>query len=607
MLPCECALRVRRPLRYGAERWTADRFGHAHRKKYGVNRANTSPSAPEKRPVYCDPMDSHDQSSTEEQQVTAADIARLAGVTRAAVSNWRRRHDDFPSPVGGTSSSPLFALDQVREWLESQNKVPEESCEVRLWNSLRNDHPGPVLSGLADVAEYLLHGSPGSLDETARELSRELAKETSPGQLVAALTTRLHESGSRSGTPLGSTPRLVRAVADLVDPKVRSVFDPACGTGSLLLALGEADARRTGQEADSDAARLTRARALLEHGTEADIRVGDSLRSDQWPEHRAELVVCDPPPSTADWGREELLMDARWELALPPRAESELAWLQHAYAHTAPGGRTAVLLSTSCAYRRTGRRIRAELVRKGLLTDVFALPAGLSAAHSQPVHLWLLRRPTGPSDTASVVRLWDLSSTDPDGPWERREELCVEVPLIDLLDEEVDLNPVRHVGPDLSELPEAFAAARADLDRLAEQLRTALPPLTAGSAKPVEAQVRVADLLDEGLAELDGDALRSSSEQVDTDFLNGFLRAPANTRRSTSASGTFRTDARAARIPKMTVEDQRRYGTAFRALADFERRARELSALASQAAELAREGLTSGVLGPQETSKDTDV
>src|SRR5690554_909616 len=91
---------------------------HARRKKHSVDKASTSPSASEKRPVYGDPMASRDQSSTKDQQVTAADIARLAGVTRAAVSNWRRRHDDFPSPVGGTSSSPLFALDQVREWLE---------------------------------------------------------------------------------------------------------------------------------------------------------------------------------------------------------------------------------------------------------------------------------------------------------------------------------------------------------------------------------------------------------------------------------------------------------------------------------------------------------
>ncbi|WP_150252493.1 HsdM family class I SAM-dependent methyltransferase [Nocardiopsis deserti] len=550
-------------------------------------------------------MDSRQQqASAEEQQVTAADIARLAGVTRAAVSNWRRRHDDFPSPTGGTSSSPLFELARVRKWLESQNKVTEESAEVRLWHSLRADHPGRMLQGLADTAEYLRDGSPGALSGSTGELADALAGETSPGQVSAALAARFLGSGERSGTAHASTARLVRAVAALVRSDARSVFDPACGIGALLLAAGAPDARRTGQDTDSDAARFTHARAALEHGAEADVRVGDSLRADQWPGHQAELVVCDPPPATTDWGREELLMDPRWTLALPPRAEAELAWLQHAYAHTAPGGQTAVVLSTSCAYRRTGRRIRAELVRSGLLTDVVALPAGLAATHSQPVHLWLLRRPLHDSDTAPVVRMWDLVSYDPDGPWKLPPEPGAEVPLIDLLDEEVNLSPARHVGPDLSELPEAFASARAELDRLAGELRTTLPALGAGSVEPLDARVRVADLLDAGLVELDGDTLRSVSDQVDTDFLQGFLRSPANTHRSTSASGTFRTDARAARVPKMGVAEQRRYGAAFRAVADFEQRAKKFAALADKAAELAREGLTSGALVPGEHAPD---
>lgn len=58
-------------------------------------------------------------------EVTAADIARLAGVGRAAVSNWRRRHADFPKPVGGTETSPAFALSEVEEWLRDQGKLAE--------------------------------------------------------------------------------------------------------------------------------------------------------------------------------------------------------------------------------------------------------------------------------------------------------------------------------------------------------------------------------------------------------------------------------------------------------------------------------------------------
>ena len=41
---------------------------------------------------------------TDSTEITAVEIARLAGVGRAAVSNWRKRHADFPRPTGGTTS-----------------------------------------------------------------------------------------------------------------------------------------------------------------------------------------------------------------------------------------------------------------------------------------------------------------------------------------------------------------------------------------------------------------------------------------------------------------------------------------------------------------------
>ncbi len=58
--------------------------------------------------------------------VNSVGIARLAGVGRAAVSNWRRRYPDFPAPVGGTENSPLFDLAEVKEWLRKTNKLAEK-------------------------------------------------------------------------------------------------------------------------------------------------------------------------------------------------------------------------------------------------------------------------------------------------------------------------------------------------------------------------------------------------------------------------------------------------------------------------------------------------
>ncbi|WP_330335356.1 hypothetical protein OHS33_37205 [Streptomyces sp. NBC_00536] len=52
-----------------------------------------------------------------------AEVARIARVGRAAVVNWRRRHPDFPDPVGGTAVHPQFDRHAVVAWLLAHDKI----------------------------------------------------------------------------------------------------------------------------------------------------------------------------------------------------------------------------------------------------------------------------------------------------------------------------------------------------------------------------------------------------------------------------------------------------------------------------------------------------
>ncbi|MGW7099678.1 hypothetical protein [Streptomyces sp. NPDC054838] len=56
-------------------------------------------------------------------RVFLAQVARIARVGRAAVVNWRRRHDDFPDPVAGTDVHPQFDRSQVVTWLLAHDKI----------------------------------------------------------------------------------------------------------------------------------------------------------------------------------------------------------------------------------------------------------------------------------------------------------------------------------------------------------------------------------------------------------------------------------------------------------------------------------------------------
>ncbi|MDX2599618.1 N-6 DNA methylase [Streptomyces caniscabiei] len=539
--------------------------------------------------------------------VTGAEIARLAGVTRAAVSNWRRRYDDFPAPSGGAANSPLYALAEVQEWLDRQRKGQEVSPEVELWQSMRAVYGEQMVAGLAQVAAALAGQTGPGLPEDVATRARELARTGSPMGLVNGLTERFMDSARRAGSDQVTSDRVVRAVRHFAPelPSDATVLDPACGIGVLLLSVAsEAGMLCRGQELDTDSARFAQLRADLLGRSGVSIVAGDSLRADEWHDLKADLVVCDPPAGVTEWGREELLLDSRWDLGTPSKAEGELAWLQHAYAHTVAGGQVLMVMPASVAYRKAGRRIRAELVRRGIVRQVIALPPGTATSHALPVHLWCLQRPESPggADTHHTVRMVDLTDNSPDGDLEPRPDQVADVPLIELLDDTVDLTPGSHLRSRHRDYPGEYAALRKELEDQIRRLAALLPELTTGGGPGSldGATTSVADLARAGLVAYDGPEPVSASEQLDTDYLQGFLRSTANTRRSTSASGTYRFDSRGARIPRMGIDEQRRYGSAFRSLSAFEEGMRKVGELSRQLADVARDGLATGALTPDE-------
>ncbi|GAA2342025.1 N-6 DNA methylase [Streptomyces cuspidosporus] len=539
--------------------------------------------------------------------VTGAEIARLAGVTRAAVSNWRRRYDDFPAPAGGAANSPLYALAEVQEWLDRQRKGQEVSPEVELWQAMRAVYGEQMIAGLAQVAAVLAGEAAAGVPEDVTTRVQGLARTETPADVVNGLTERFMDSARRAGSDQVTPERVVRAVCHFAPevPADATVFDPACGIGVLLLSVASrAGARCRGQELDADSARFAQLRADLLGRSGVRVVAGDSLRADEWSDLKADLVVCDPPAGVTEWGREELLLDARWDLGTPSKAEGELAWLQHAYAHTVPGGHVLMVMPASVAYRKAGRRIRAELVRRGIVRQVVALPPGTATSHALPVHLWCLRRPesTGGVDTNHTVRMVDLTDNSPDSSLEPRPDQVADVPLIEFLDDTVDLTPGSHLRFRHRDYPGEYAALREELEDRIRRLAALLPGLAAGGGPGSldGATTSVADLARAGLVAYDGQEPVSASDQLDTDYLRGFLRSSANARRSTSASGTYRFDGRGSRIPRMGIDDQRRYGSAFRALSAFEEGMRKVDELSRRLAEVARDGLATGALAPRE-------
>ncbi|MGM7446763.1 HsdM family class I SAM-dependent methyltransferase, partial [Streptomyces tunisiensis] len=227
-----------------------------------------------------------------------------------------------------------------------------------------------------------------------------------------------------------------------------TVLDPSCGTGALLRAVADRPDRRLhAQDSSPELAALTALRLALHTRAPVHAAAGDTLRADAYPGLRADAVLCHPPFNERNWGHDDLAYDPRWEYGFPARTESELAWVQHALARLRDGGTAVLLMPPAVASRRSGRRIRADLLRRGALRAVVALPAGAAPPYSVPLHLWVLRRPDRTHAQPELL-LVDAAVPVEGAPGvEERPGVARSVPVIELLDDDVDLTPARRLPP----------------------------------------------------------------------------------------------------------------------------------------------------------------
>ncbi|MFJ3878326.1 N-6 DNA methylase [Streptomyces sp. NPDC090077] len=494
-------------------------------------------------------------------EVTAAEIARLAGVGRAAVSNWRRRHPDFPKPVGGTETSPSFALPAVEDWLRAQGKLAEVPLRERVWQQI-TAHPGGAVAALVEAGAALLvvRDRPAQWLELAA-LPDERFAERLPAVRAEALTARLGAGHPVPALPAATAVPLLRAVAELAagpgarqtfefllgrhleanprqytltpdgcaelmaglaGPGIRTALDPACGTGSPLRALTGAAVLHA-QDASPELAALAALRLALHGSAQVRAAAADSLRADAFPDAAVDAVLCHPPFNERNWGHEELAYDPRWEYGFPARTESELAWIQHALARLREGGTAVLLMPPAAAARRSGRRIRADLLRRGALRAVVSLPAGAAPPYGIPLQLWVLRKPAPGAPAPAGLLLVDTAGLDPDGPARARAArpgvrdavlatwtaydrtgtvpetpgVSRVVPVVELLDDDVDLTPARHLPPPaagggLAEL----AAVRERLDGTLARAARLTPPTAspAGRSAAPPSQTTVGEL-----------------------------------------------------------------------------------------------------------------
>lgn len=307
------------------------------------------------------------------------------------------------------------------------------------------------------------------------------------------------------------TPRsVVRLMVDILDPQeFETIYDPACGTGGMLLAALQhvqemhGDVKRLwgklyGQEKNLTTSAIARMNLFL-HGVE-DFQIvrGDTLRSPAFFDGDRlatfDCVIANPPFSLEKWGEDLWINDpfGRNFAGLPPSSSGDFAWVQHMVKSMADGaGRMAVVLPQGALFRKgVEGEIRKKLLQLDLVEAVIGLAPNLFYGTGLAACILVLRKHK-PAEHRNKVLIADASRLFRRGraqnylePEHAAEILSWHQTFADVPDtvrvvsldeiriEDWTLNISRYVLPPLQEeippLPEAIASFKEALNRCRE-------------------------------------------------------------------------------------------------------------------------------------------
>ena len=183
--------------------------------------------------------------------------------------------------------------------------------------------------------------------------------------------------------------------------KLKSVYDPTCGSGSLLLRVArevEDVSNFYGQEMNRTTYNLARMNMILHgvHYRQFDIKQDDTLEHPQHIDKQFEAIVANPPFS-AQWSANPLFTsDDRFSQygRLAPSSKADYAFVQHMIYHLADNGIMAIVLPHGALFRGGAEQhIRRYLIEnKNFLDAIIGLPANIFYGTSIPTCILVFKK-----------------------------------------------------------------------------------------------------------------------------------------------------------------------------------------------------------------------
>lgn len=233
--------------------------------------------------------------------------------------------------------------------------------------------------------------------------------------LMGMYASNAGKSGGEYFTPQ-EVSELLTMIAVYGKTEINKVYDPACGSGSLLLKaakiLGKENVRQGfyGQEINITTYNLCRINMFL-HDIDYDkfdIAHGDTLTEPQhWDDEPFEAIVSNPPYSIKWDGDSNSLMinDPRFSPAgvLAPKSKADLAFIMHSLSWLATSGTAAIVCFPGVMYRGGAeQKIRKYLIDNNFIDCVIQLPDNLFFGTSIATCIMVLKKSKGDNNTLFI-------------------------------------------------------------------------------------------------------------------------------------------------------------------------------------------------------------
>lgn len=240
----------------------------------------------------------------------------------------------------------------------------------------------------------------GKIDDTTADILGDAYEQTMG--LYARNAGRL---GGEYFTP-SDVSVLVTKLALNGKKRIKNIYDPTCGSGSLLLkaakeiGMDNIDLGFFGQDANLTSSRLCKINMFLHTRdySKFDIRYGDTLKDPyHWDDQPFEAIVSNPPYSIKWDGPDDatLIGDPRFSPAgvLAPSSNADMAFIMHALSWLAPNGTASIVCFPSIMYRSGAeQKIRKYLIDNNFVDCIIQLPGKLFYGTSIPTCIMVLKK-----------------------------------------------------------------------------------------------------------------------------------------------------------------------------------------------------------------------